>query len=70
MRKTDIHEMIKVLNEIISRSIKVESEGELFSMINLSARAELSIRKNNPDDMSLLEKEISEIILKYKSNNS
>ncbi len=62
--------MIKVLNEIISRSIKVESEGELFSMINLSARAELSIRKNNPDDMSLLEKEISEIILKYKSNNS
>lgn len=70
MRNTDIKKMLKVLNEIIQRCIEVESEGELFSMINLSARAELSIRKNNQDEMALLEKEISQTILKYKSNNS
>jgi len=70
MKKSDKAKMIKILNEIIRESMNYESEEKLVSLINLSARAEVSIRKNNSNDLDALEKEISDIILKYKSNNS
>ena len=65
-----MQEMIRILSEIIRESMNYESEEKLVSLINLSARAEVSIRKNNSNDLDALEKEISDIILKYKSNNS
>ena len=70
MNKSDMQEMIRILSEIIRESMNNESEGKLVSLINLSVRAEVSIRKNNSNDLDALEKEISDIILKYKSNNS
>lgn len=70
MNKSDMQELIRILSEIIRESMNNESEGKLVSLINLSARAEVSIRKNNSNDLDALEKEISDIILKYKSNNS
>lgn len=70
MNKSDMQEMIRILSEIIRESMNYESEEKLVSLINLSARAEVSIRKNNSKDLDALEKEISDIILKYKSNNS
>ena len=70
MNKSDMQEMIRILSEIIRESMNYESEEKLVSLINLSARAEVSIRKNNSNDLDALEKEISDIILKYKSNNS
>ena len=70
MNKSDMQEMIRILSEIIRESMNYESEEKLVSLINLSARAEVSIRKNNSNDLDTLEKEISDIILKYKSNNS
>ena len=70
MKKSDKAKKIKILNEIIRESMNYESEGKLVSLINLSARAEVSIRKNNSNDLDAVEKEIIDIILKYKSNNS
>jgi len=70
MNKSDMQEMIRILSEIIRESMNNESEGKLISLINLSARAEVSTRKNNSNDLDAVEKEIIDIILKYKSNNS
>ena len=70
MNKSDMQEMIRILSEIIRESMNNESEGKLVSLINLSVRAEVSIRKNNSNDLDAVEKEIIDIILKYKSNNS
>lgn len=66
MKKTDMPEKIRILNEIIRESMESESEGKLISLIVLSARAEINLREKKNEINSGLENEIVEVIQKYK----
>ncbi len=62
----DMTDKIRILNEIIRESMESESEGNLISLIVLSARAEINIRKRKNEIDSGLENEINKVIQKYK----
>ncbi|MBK8553969.1 MAG: hypothetical protein IPL53_24155 [Ignavibacteria bacterium] len=66
MKKTDMTDKIRILNEIIRESMESESEGNIISLIVLSARAELSLRGKKNEINSGLENEIIKVIQKYK----
>lgn len=70
MNRQDMSEKIKILNKIIRDLIKTEPEEKLISLINLSASAEVSQRRNGNKINSELENEINTVIQKYKTNNS
>ncbi len=62
----DMTDKIRILNEIIRESMESESEGNLISLIVLSARAEINIRKRKNEIDSGLENEINKVIQKNK----
>ncbi len=66
MNRQDKSEKIKILNTIIRKLIKSEPEEKLIRLINLSARAEVSLKINENEINSELENEINSLIQNHK----
>ena len=70
MKQLNMSEKIRILIAIIRETRKNNSQGMMISLINLSARAEVSLRKKDSEINSELEIEINTVIQNYKTNNS